>query len=170
MPIRSATFCAARDATSEAFLWGLSQSLRAGCARQPPSPREASPRWRRSTGARSGTRGIALLLEQGFEQAPQLAVTGRLPTLVQVVGKVQLGRAALSNIGAAHVDVGPAMLDVETLAVGVEHEMPLVLVIQDGASGGPVQLSFQQSHGHLLLVCVGSPGQRIVMEGRVFVE
>src|SRR5215212_4072697 len=60
---------------------------------------------------------------------------------------------ALSNIGAAHVGVGPAMLDVETLAVGVEHEMPLVLGIQDGASGGPVQLSFQQSHGHLLLVC-----------------
>src|SRR5215212_3481493 len=69
--------------------------------------------------ARSGTRGIALLLEQGFEQAPQLAVTRRLPTLVQVVGKIQLGCAALSNIGAAHVDVGPSMLDVKALAVGV---------------------------------------------------
>ena len=43
------------------------------------------------------------------------------------------------------------MLDVETLAVGVEDEMPLVLVVQDGPSGGPVQLSFQQSHAHLLL-------------------
>src|SRR3954470_564838 len=104
---------------------------------------------RRSTGARSGARGVGLLLEQGFEQAPQLAVTSRLASLAQVVGNIQLSCAALSNAGAAHIDVCPSMLDVEALAVGVEDEMPLVLVIQDGPSGGPVQLSFQQSHAHM---------------------
>jgi len=77
---------------------------------------------RRSTGARSGARGIALLLEQGFEQAPQLAVTRRLASLAQVVGNIQLSCAALSNAGAAHIDVCPSMLDVEALAVGVENK------------------------------------------------
>jgi hypothetical protein len=38
------------------------------------------------------------------------------------------------------------MLDVEALAVGVEHQMPLVLIVQQGRSGALVQLSFQQSH------------------------
>jgi hypothetical protein len=33
------------------------------------------------------------------------------------------------------------MLDIEALAVGVENQMPLVLIIQEGPSGGPVQLS-----------------------------
>jgi hypothetical protein len=54
------------------------------------------------------------------------------------------------------------MLDVETLAVGVEDEMPLVLVVQDGPSGGSVQLSFQQSHAHLLLRAAKA---RIIAQG-----
>src|SRR3954470_19689907 len=118
---------------------------------------------RRSTGARSGARGVGLLLEQGFEQAPQLAVTCRLASLVQVVGNIQLSCAALSNAGVAHIDVCPSMLDVEALAVGVEDEMPLVLVVQDGPSGGPVQLSFQQSHAHMLLRVAKA---RIIAQGR----
>ena len=100
---------------------------------------------RRSTGARSGARGVGLPLEQGFEQAPQLAVTSRLASLAQVVGNIQLSCAALSNAGAAHIDVCPSMLDVEALAVGVEDEMPLVLVVQDGPSGGPMQLCFSKA-------------------------
>jgi len=107
-------------------------------------------------------RSIGLLFEQGFEQAPQLAVTSRLASLAQVVGNIQLSCAALSNVGAAHVDVCPSMLDVEALAVGVEDEMPLVLVVQDGPSGGPVQLSFQQSHAHLLLRAAKA---RIIAQG-----
>src|SRR3954453_10200153 len=117
---------------------------------------------RRSTGARSGVRGVGLLLEQGFEQAPQLAVTCRLASLAQVVGNIQLSCAALSNAGAAHIDVCPSMLDVEALAVGVKDEMPLILVVQDRPSGGPVQLSFQQSLAHLLLRAAKA---RIIAQG-----
>jgi hypothetical protein len=89
-------------------------------------------------------------------------VTSRLASLAQVVGNIQLSCAALSNAGAAHIDVCPSMLDVEALAVGVEDEMPLVLVVQDGPSGGPVQLSFQQSHAHLLLRAAKA---RIIAQG-----
>ena len=70
-------------------------------------------------------------------------MTCRLPALVQVLGNVELGYALLRNIGATHVDVGSPMLDIEALAIGIEHQMPLVLIIQDGPSGGPVQLSCQ---------------------------
>src|SRR3954447_26657827 len=100
-----------------------------------PQPASRRHDGRRSTSVRSGAWGIGLLMEQGFKQAPQLAVTGRLASLAQVVGNIQLSCAALANIGAAHIDVCPSMLDVETLAVGVENEMPLVRVVQDGPSG-----------------------------------
>jgi hypothetical protein len=53
-------------------------------------------------------------------------MTCRLPALVQVLGDIQLGGAALRHIGATHVDVGPAMLDIEALTVSVEDQMPYV--------------------------------------------
>src|SRR3954451_24764393 len=134
-----------------------------------PQPARRRHDGRRSTSARSGAWGIGLLLEQSLEQAPQLAVTSRLPTMVQVVGDIQLSCAALSDIGSAHVDVCPLMLDVETLAVRVEDEMPLVLVIQKGPSGGPVQLSFQQSHAAPRPVCRSEPVREKVELGETVV-
>ena len=53
-------------------------------------------------------------------------MTCRLPALIQVLGNIELGDAALRHIGAPHVHVGLAMLDIEALAVRVEDQMPYV--------------------------------------------
>src|SRR3954451_5127829 len=60
-------------------------------------------------------------------------MTCRLPALVQVLGNVELGYAALRHIGATHVHMGPAMLDIEAFAIGVENQ--ILLVLSGGALG-----------------------------------
>jgi hypothetical protein len=89
----------------------------------------------------SDLQGSMRLPEQQLDEAPKLAVSGRLPCLQEILRDLDVLLAVIRVTGSTHVGMLPCVLDVEALRVRIEDQPPPILVVCDSTFSGSLKLT-----------------------------